>query len=304
MNPPPRRRAAYRPSPIGAHIPSGGGLTRTAVPYARAVGAEAVQIFAGNPRAWARAEGNHEHDAAFHEACTAGGIAVFVHAPYLVNLGSPNPVTRERSRAVMTTTLGRARALGAEGVVMHAGSAVDTAGRTESLGHVREAVLALLDAALSEDSASGARPAPRLLIEPTAGGGGSLAATVEQVGEYFAALDGDERLGLCLDTCHAFAAGADVARPGGVRRLLTSLVRTVGRGRLGLVHANDSRDPVGSGRDRHARIGHGCIGEQPFGELFVHPAMRGVPIVVETPGGQSAHAEDIALLRRLRDLPR
>jgi len=89
-----------------------------------------------------------------------------------------------------------------------------------------------------------------------------------------------------------------------VRRLLTSLARTVGRGRLGLVHANDSRDPAGSGRDRHARIGQGSIGIDPFGELFVHPAMRGVPVVVETPGGQAGHSHDIELLRRLRDLPR
>jgi len=295
-------------SPIGAHIPSGGGLVRAGLPYARAVGAQAVQFFAGNPRAWARSEGDPAQDAAFREGCAASGIAVFIHAPYLINLGSPSPVTRDRSVDAVAHALLRGRQLGAAGVVVHAGSAVDAAGRGAALSQVRELVPTLLDAVHSVQSgeAGNDRAArwPLLLVEPTAGGGGTLASTLEQIGEYFAVLGGDERVGLCLDTCHAFAAGADIARPGGVRRLLTSLVRTVGRGRLGLVHANDSRDAAGSGRDRHARIGQGSIGIDPFGELFVHPAMRGVPVVVETPGGQAGHSHDIELLRRLRDLPR
>lgn len=275
---------------------------RVVLPHARSVGAQVVQVFVGNPRGWARSAGNPEQDAAFRQGCAAHGIALFVHAPYLVNLGSPSNVTQEHSAIAVSHTLRRARELGAAGVVMHAGSAVEATGRATSLRQARDAVLSLLDAA--DAGSGGSTDAPRLLVEPTAGGGGSLAATVEQVGEYFAALGGDERAGLCVDTCHAFAAGADLARPGGVRRLLTSLVREVGGGRLALVHANDSRDPVGSGRDRHARIGQGLIGHEPFGELFVHPAMRGVPVIIETPGGEAGHAHDIALLRRLRDLPR
>ena len=106
---------------------------------------------------------------------------------------------------------------------------------------------------------------------------------------------------MCLDTCHAFAAGHDIAVPGGVRTMLNALVRAVGRGRLKLVHANDSKDRLGSKRDRHATIGTGQIGADPFAELFRHPATRGVPVIVETPGGIDGQASDIALLKSLRD---
>ena len=153
---------------------------------------------------------------------------------------------------------------------------------------VRETLLPLLDD-LEKDAPAGLR----LLIEPTAGGGEALAATVDDLGAYFAALDGHPRLGVCLDTCHAYAAGHDLARPGGVRKMLNALVRVVGKGRLGLVHANDSKDPLGSGRDRHAPIGVGTIGVDPFAELFVHPAMRG-----RARGGRDARRRAAARDRR------
>jgi deoxyribonuclease-4 len=164
---------------------------------------------------------------------------------------------------------------------------------------VRESLLPLL-----EDLHSAGPTAPRLLIEPTAGGGEALASSIEDLGRYLATLDWHPCLGVCLDTCHAYAAGHDLARPGGIRTMLNALVRTVGKGRLGLVHANDSKDPLGSGRDRHAPIGVGTIGVDPFAELFVHPATRGVPVVVETPGGERQHGIDVRLLQRLRDSAR
>jgi deoxyribonuclease-4 len=142
---------------------------------------------------------------------------------------------------------------------------------------------------------------PLVLVEPTAGGGEPLAATVDDLAPLFEALEFHPRLGVCLDTCHAFAAGHDVSAPGGVRATLNALVRAVGRGRLKLIHANDSKDPLGSGRDRHTNIGGGLIGAEPFGELFRHPATRGVPVVVETPGDIATHRRDLATLRALRD---
>jgi deoxyribonuclease-4 len=142
---------------------------------------------------------------------------------------------------------------------------------------------------------------PRLLIEPTAGGGQALAATVQDLAPYFSQLDDHPMLGVCLDTCHAFAAGHDLSAPGGMKKTLDALVRSVGRGRLGLVHANDSKDPLGSLRDRHEAIGRGRIGKDPFAELFRHPATRGVPVVVETPGDALSQLEDLELLRSLRD---
>jgi deoxyribonuclease-4 len=145
---------------------------------------------------------------------------------------------------------------------------------------------------------------PRLLIEPTAGGGKALAATVEDLGPYLAALDGHPMVGVCFDTCHAWAAGHDLAAPGGMTATLDALLATAGPGRLGLVHANDSLDACGSKRDRHTTIGAGSIGVAPFAELLAHPSMAGVPVVVETPseldGSPSAgHKRDIDLLRSL-----
>jgi deoxyribonuclease-4 len=282
-----------RPSAIGAHAPVAGGLSRGALKYAATVGADCVQVFVSNPRGWAATPGDPRDDHAFREGCAAGHIPVFVHAPYLVNLGSPTAATRAKSVDALAHALGRAAEIGAAGVVVHGGSAVAGARRDEALAQVRELLLPLLDA-VAEDG-------PRLLIEPTAGGGQALAARVEDLTEYFAVLDDHPRLGVCLDTCHAYAAGHDLAAPGGVRTVLGALVKAVGRGRLGLVHVNDSRDALGSSRDRHATLGEGSIGTDPLRELFVHPATRGVPLVVETPGGAEGHARDIALLRRLRD---
>ena len=289
---------ARKPSLIGAHVPSAGGLARAALPYVERTGAQAVQIFLGNPRGWAASAGDPVQDAAFADACAANRIPIFVHAPYLINLGSPQPLTLERSVASLARVLERSATIGAAGVVLHAGSAVDPTARDTALKQVREHLLPLL---IALDAAP---VGPRLLIEPTPGGAGALASTVEDLAPYFDALERHPRLGVCLDTCHAYAAGHALAAPGGVRRTLNLLVKTVGRGRLGLVHANDSRDPLGSRRDRHAGIGVGTIGIEPFAELFVHPATRGVPVIVETPGGEQQHKTDIDALRRLRDLAR
>jgi deoxyribonuclease-4 len=262
------------------------------VRYAEQVGAEVVQVFTSNPRGWARPTVQPAVDEALGEALAARRIPVFVHVPYLVNLASPTETTRARSAEAVAYSLERGRRLGARGVVLHAGSAVDAA-RDAALQVVRELLLPLLDRL---DAA-----APRVLIEPTAGGGQALAATVDDLAPIFQALDAHPKLGVCLDTCHALAAGHDLVSPGGIRTVLNQLLRAVGRGRLGLVHANDSKDGQGSHRDRHARIGDGTIGVEPFAELFRHPATRGVPVVIETPGTVDAHASDIATLKSLRD---
>jgi deoxyribonuclease-4 len=282
-----------KPSPVGAHVFVAGGLANGALAYAREIGAEAVQVFVSNPRGWAPSAGDPAKDEAFRSACADRGMPVFVHAPYLVNFGSPSEATQAKSAASVAHSLGRGRRIGARGVVVHAGSAVDSEHRGIALSQVRELLLPILDGLADED--------PMVLIEPTAGGGRPLACTVEDLPALFAVLDDHPRLGVCLDTCHAYAAGQDLARPGGVREWLNGLVRAVGRGRLGLVHANDSRDPLGSRRDRHTNIGAGSIGVEPFAELFRHPATRGVPVLVETPGKTADHVADIARLKSLRD---
>lgn len=281
--------------PVGAHAPTAGGLAKTALPYLDAAGAEAVQVFLGNPRGWARSAGDPAQDARFVAGCRERGVPVYVHATLLVNLGSPTAGTVELSTAALAHALTRGAAIGARGVVFHAGSAVTDAHYPAAMRQVREALLPLLDRVSASDG-------PDLLVEPTAGGGRSLAARVEQLAEFLAAVDHHPRLGVCLDTCHVWAAGHDLARPGGMAATLDQVVRDCGAGRLRLVHANDSRDPCGSTRDRHETIGKGTIGEAAFAELMRHPATAGVPVIVETPTeGHHGHARDIATLRRLRD---
>jgi deoxyribonuclease IV len=287
-NMPPRK-----PSPVGAHVFVGGGLCSVGLPYADRIGAEAVQVFVSNPRGWASSPGDPATDESFREHCDTRRMPVFVHAPYLCNFGSPTEATREKSAAAVRHSLSRGARLGARSVVVHAGSAVEKGGRDVALKMMRELVLPILDDIGDDD--------PTLLVEPTAGGGEPLAATIDDLAAVFDALESHPRLGVCLDTCHAFAAGHDLASPGGVRSTLNALVRAVGRGRLGLIHANDSKDPLGSGRDRHTNIGTGLIGTEPFAELFRHPATRGVPVLVETPGDVAAHQRDLATLRKLRD---
>ncbi|KAB2342978.1 deoxyribonuclease IV [Actinomadura rudentiformis] len=278
-------------SPVGGHIPVAGGMATKGLKYAAEIGAEAVQVFVSNPRGWAQAAGKPDEDAMMRES----GVPTFVHAPYLVNFGSPSPETLEKSIASVRHALQRGAAIGALGVVVHTGSAVSQP-FNDAMRQVGEHVLPLLDE-LPDDG-------PDLLLEPMAGQGAMLCATVDQLGPFFEQLDGHPKLGVCLDTCHAYCAGHDLAAPDGVQKTLDLLVETVGTGRLKLVHANDSKDPCGSFKDRHENIGAGRIGEKAFAELFRHPEVAGVPFIIETPGrAAEPHRKDVETLKRLRDEP-
>ncbi|MFF8829033.1 deoxyribonuclease IV [Streptomyces sp. NPDC015131] len=279
---------------VGSHVPVAGGLARTGLPYARDIGAETVQVFVANPRGWATPAGNPAQDELFREQCAASGTPVYVHAPYLINFGSHSAATVEFSVASLRHSLRRAREIGALGVVVHTGSATGGRPRAEALAQVRTHMLPLLDELTHEDD-------PYLLLESTAGQGASLCSRTWDFGPYFEALDAHPKLGICLDTCHIFAAGHDLTGEHGVRQTLDLLVGTVGEGRLKLIHANDSMDVVGAHKDRHANIGAGHIGEDAFRELMRHPATEGVPLVIETPGGKEGHAADIERLKKLRE---
>jgi deoxyribonuclease-4 len=279
--------------PLGAHAPTAGGLATAALPHVDGAGAGAVQVYVSNPRGWALSAGDPAQDETFVAGCAEREVPVYVHASLLVNLGSPTPDTVTRSAETLRHALDRGAAIGARAVVFHAGSAVDAAHTGSALRQLREALVPLLDAAAEAGG-------PRLLVEPSAGGGRSLAARVQDLADYLDAVDGHPWLGVCLDTCHAFAAGHDLATPGGMTATLDALVATVGPDRLALVHANDSKDGCGSTRDRHETIGAGTIGEAAFRELLTHGATAGVPVIVETPTvGHVGHAADIATLARL-----
>lgn len=286
-------------NPVGTHVPVGRNLRDGALRTALELGCEAVQVFVGNPRGWSLTPGDPRVDAGFAEGARDAGLRTFVHTPYLVNLGSPTPATYERSVAVVAHNLERAARIGAEGVVVHTGSFVEVdPERAEeryaaSLRQVREGLLPVLDA-LGDDG-------PWLLLEPTAGQGRSLCAGVDDLPAYLDAVDRHPRVGICLDTCHVFAAGAPLDEPGGATATLDRLVDLAGEGRLRLVHANDSLDVRGSLRDRHQKIGQGHIGLGAFEELFRHPATDGVPFVLETPGSRDADDPDLPLLTKLRE---
>ena len=288
--------------PIGTHVPVGKGLVKGALATARDLRCEAFQVFVGNPRGWAHSAGDPAVDAAFAQQTHELGLRTFVHAPYLVNLGSPTAATYEKSVASVAHNLVRAAAIGAEGVVVHTGSFVepdptsDAAGEryTRAMAQVRDGLLPILEA-LGDD-------APWLLLEPTAGQGRSLCAGVEDLSAYLAALDHHPKAGICLDTCHVFAAGAPLDEPGGAKATVDRIVEIAGPDKLRLVHANDSKDVRGAHLDRHENIGAGHIGEAAFAELFAHPALKGVPFILETPGSGDRDNADLETLRRLRSV--
>jgi deoxyribonuclease-4 len=279
---------------VGTHATVAGGLAKGALPYIDATNAEAVQVFVSSPRAWALPEGDPRQDEAFVAGCEQRRIPVYVHASYLVNLGSPTAATVEKSAATLAHAVRRGAAIGAKGVVFHAGSAVDEGHAPTAMRQMREVLLPVLDQAAETGDL-------RLLVEPTAGGGRSLAARIEDLAPYFEAVDWHPALGVCFDTCHIWAAGHELAKPGGMTSAFDDLAATVGADRLGLIHANDSRDACGSLRDRHETIGAGTIGEAAFVELLHLAATKDIPSIVETPSkGWEGHAADVATLTRLR----
>lgn len=287
--------ADIRTSPVGSHTKTAGGLAKAALPYADAAGSEVVQVYVSNSRGWALPAGDPKQDTLFRDGSADRGLSAYIHASLLVNLGSPTGLTVQRSVQTLEHALLRGAAIGADAVVFHAGSSVDPAHDDKALHQLRTALLPLLDRAAEQGH-------PKLLVEPSAGGGRSLASKVEDLGPYLDAVERHPWLGVCFDTCHAWAAGHDLATPGGMTATLDALVATVGPGRLQLIHANDSKDECGSTRDRHETIGQGRIGVDAFRELLAHPAAAGIPVVVETPSGDApeGHAADIALLKGLR----
>src|SRR4051794_31395019 len=285
-------------NPIGTHVQVGKGLVAGALVQADLIGCETLQIFVGNPRGWALSAGRPAEDKEFRRRLESRGMRAFIHAPYLVNLGSPTAATYEKSAAVVAHNLRRAAEIGAEGVVVHTGSFVSTDGDAQeqyaaAMRQVREALLPVLETIGDQD-------APWLLLEPTAGQGRSLCAGVEDLTAYLGALDFHPKAGICLDTCHVFAAGAPLDEPGGTTATVDRIVEIGGPGRLRLIHANDSMDVRGAFKDRHQLIGEGDIRGQAVVELFAPPATAGVPFVLETPDSRTADNRDIPLLKRLR----
>lgn len=277
---------------IGAHVPTSGGMAKRSIAYAQTIKAEAIQVFASNPRGWAMPEANKEADDAFRTKAAEIDLATYVHAPYLINLGSPTVATYENSLASTKYSLQRGADIGALGVVIHTGSAVDVDHVTNAWKQIHDGMMPILEA-LPDDS-------PSLLLEPTAGQGQSLVKRLEDLVNYLDALEHHPKVGICLDTCHVFAAGHDIKKKGGMTETLDLLVSIVGLERFQLIHANDSMDVCGALKDRHQNIGDGEIGVDPFKELLAHPAVANAPLILETPGQEPEHGKEVALLKKFR----
>jgi deoxyribonuclease-4 len=271
---------------VGCHVFVTGGLRR-ALDRALERGADVVQIFPSNPRGWAIPEPDRREEEMFRARLDERGWPLFLHAPYLVNVAAPDAAVHERSTEAMAFGLARGARLGARGVVVHTGSS-GRDDRALALKRAADTLLRLLDRVEGCD----------VLVELTAGSGNLLASTVEEIAELLDACERHPRVRVCVDTCHLFAAGVDLTRPP-ARSAVRAALRELDPERVALVHVNDSRDPVGSRRDRHARIGTGAIGLDALGAVVRFPELRHAPLVLETPGDAAEQRADVALLRRV-----
>lgn len=275
---------------LGLHISIAGSLM-LAVERARKRNCETIQIFAGNPRNWDRWDPDKDDAAGFRAACTDYGISpVVVHAPYLVNLGTPDEKIYARSKATVANGLRVCEIIGSPYYVVHTGSSVASS-KPDGMLRVGTALVELL--AADDTSVT-------VLLENMAGAGSSLGVTFEELAGIIALAGNDTRLGICFDTCHAFAAGYDLATDTGVEETLRALDATLGMDRVGLIHANDSKYPLGTAHDRHAGIGEGYIGNDGFDYLLNHPLLAGKPVILETP--RQTVADDLRNISALREI--
>jgi deoxyribonuclease IV len=278
---------------IGAHVSPAGGPAKA---VARGVekGCRAIQIFNQNPRAWKPTVYADDAVAAYHEAIDGSIVgSLLIHAVYLLNCASEDPEIVDKSRTSLIASLRAGAALGADGVVLHPGSALKGdvgAALRRAAGVIREA--------LDESEAC------PLHLENTAGSGGTLGRSFEELATLIELAGGHERLGVTLDSCHLLGSGYDVTSAEGLDEVLGEFDRVVGCDRLGSLHVNDSKTPLGSNVDRHAPLGEGEISVGGIAAFLSEPRFQGLPCIFEGPGvaGKEAMAEDIATAWALRSL--
>jgi deoxyribonuclease IV len=275
---------------IGAHLSSAGGIHK-AVDRAQAIGAESLQVFTQSPRAWRPTN----HDPAtfdrFRERREEVGLhGVLCHALYLCNFATTRDDVYEKSVAALRNTMEIACAIGAEGVVLHVGSHLG-AGLDAGMERVVPAMAQVLE--LTNDTTW-------LLMENSAGAGGTIGRSVDELATIFERLDRHPRLGLCLDSCHLYVSGIDVTDAVALDALLDEVDGSMGLDRLRALHVNDSAAPLGSNRDRHANIGEGLLGEE-LGVFLSNPRLQGLPAVLETAGPDN-HGPDANEVRKAKEI--
>jgi deoxyribonuclease-4 len=277
---------------IGTHVSPAGGPAKA---VARGVerGASAIQIFNQNPRAWKPTIYSDEAVQEFREAMAGSDVgALVIHAVYLLNAASEDPDIRAKTLTSLTASLQAGDALGAVSVVLHPGSALkgEVAPAIARAGEVIKEALAE-----SEHCA--------LHLENTAGAGGTLGRSFEELAALIEAGGAGQRLGMCLDSCHLFASGYDIRTEEGLTSVLDEADRLIGLNRLGSLHLNDSVNGLGTNRDRHADIGQGELGEDGCSVFLSEPRFEALPVILETPGPdkKGTPPEEIALARELRE---
>jgi deoxyribonuclease-4 len=284
---------------IGAHVRAGTGLL-PALERGQDIGAEVVQVFTQSPRAWKPSQYGPELLEAYRHAQAAHPtvVATFCHATYLINLAAPDPVVAERSRATLAANLAVANGIAAGGLVLHVGSHRGR-GFERAVPAVVDALRTALDAA--PPPPAGAEPCP-VLLENTAGAGATMGRTFEELAAVIDAAQGDERLGVCLDTQHLWASGTSFVTPSEADAVLASVDATVGLARVRCLHVNDSKVPLGANRDRHENLGEGTIGADGFAALLGHPRLQGLPAILEVPGdGVGPRAKDLVLAHEIHE---
>lgn len=275
---------------LGAHMSTAGGL-HTAFARGEALGCTAIQIFTSSPRQW-RGRNLSEADVReFREAWEASSVReCLAHDIYLTRLGTRDSAIRSRSRSTFAQEIRTCQRLGLSGLVMHPVGDTD-ADEDAVLARVADSLNAVFDEVPFEGTL--------VLLETTAGQGANVGYRFEQLARIIESVEQGERLGICVDTCHVFAAGYDISGKTGWRKLMSELEATVGLARLKAIHLNDSRKPCGSRVDRHAHIGRGEIGEAAFERVMRDRRLARIPKVLETPKENEMDAVNLALLRKL-----
>ena len=283
---------------IGAHVSTAGHID-VAADHAAKLDVEAVQIFGAAPQQWRRKEHAPEHIAAFREKMAASDVGPnYIHGIYLTNLGTPEPEHLQKGVESLTADMRLGSALGVSGVIFHVGS---------HLGAGFDAVLPQVVGAMKEVLAESPDDIS-LCIENNAGTGNSVGSSFAEIGAIMSGI-GSSRVKVCIDTCHAFSADYDLATPDGLATAMEEFDREIGLNNLAAVHANDSKTPRGSGKDRHENIGWGSIGIDGFRNLLAHDQFKRATWMLEVPGfkGGGPDVLNVRILRALRDgtsLPR
>jgi deoxyribonuclease IV len=273
---------------LGAHVSSTGGID-TAIDRGEAIGCRSIQIFSQSTRMWRQTNHTPEAIARFRERRPQAGVdAVVIHATYLINLAATDDAVYGKSVAALSHTVGVGERIGADGVVFHVGSHLG-AGFEAGLERVVPALQQVLERCSDRTW---------LLMENSAGAGGTIGRSVDELAVLFDSLGRHERLGICLDSCHLYVSGVDVTDEQAYDALLRDVDERIGLDRLRALHANDAKAPLGSNRDRHDNIGDGLIGEG-MGVFLAHPRVQELPVVLEVPGtdGHGPNAEEIQKLR-------